>query len=531
MKIFTNCRIITMDDEMPYGDYIVVDDGRIIEVGKGSIKWEYKGGKQVDLKGCVVIPGFWESHLHVATGVRSLMELNLKDCSDKQMRERMKSYCKKIPSGDWIIGHGWDESKLFGGKFPNRHILDELCSSNPMVLVRMDGHSLCVNTAAIYRLGLNEQEYSPEVPMSEDGLPAGMFFENAATDILACIESLLPDDYLERVLLRAQDLFLQNGITSINDIYIQNGRYLKLYKKLEAEKRLKIRVTASPNGADDNLTEEFEISRINQNERLKIGPPKFFMDGSFGSRTGLLWEEYDDDPGNNGIQLYEKAGLKDIISSNAAKGRSVSIHAIGDKAVSILIDVFDSIKHARGSKPRNRIEHIQIVREQDIKGFKKHSITASFQPVFLYEVNLTRERLGKERLSRVYRFKSFIDEGVNVIFNSDWPYGGEEFPEKPDGIKYIGFEPLLGIHAACCMQMNANEALTPIQALKCYTVNPAYVNYREEELGKLKKGFFADFAVLSKDITKIEAEDIINTEVIATFISGEKVYEKKNNAI
>ena len=107
----------------------------------------------------------------------------------------------------------------------------------------------------------------------------------------------------------------------------------------------------------------------------------------------------------------------------------------------------------------------------------------------------------------------------------------EEFPEKPDGIKYIGFEPLLGIHAACCMQMNANEALTPIQALKCYTVNPAYVNYREEELGKLKKGFFADFAVLSKDITRIEAEDIINTEVIATFISGEKVYEKKNNAI
>ena len=191
--------------------------------------------------------------------------------------------------------------------------------------------------------------------------------------------------------------------------------------------------------------------------------------------------------------------------------------------------MFDSTKHVKSSKPRNRIEHIQIIRDRDIKGFKKHSITASFQPVFLYEVDLTRERLGKERLSRVYRFKSFIDEGVNVIFNSDWPYGGEEFPKKPDGVKYIGFEPLLGIHAACCMQMNANEAVTPIQALKCYTVNPAYVNYREEELGKLKKGFFADFAVLSKDITKIKAEDIINTEVIETYISGEKVYEVKES--
>ncbi|MBP7073284.1 MAG: amidohydrolase [Clostridia bacterium] len=514
MKVFINCQIITMDDKMPYGDYIVVDNGRIIEVGKGSIKPEYEGEKQIDLKGCVVIPGFWESHIHVATGVRSLIELNLKDCSYEQMRERIKSYCKKVPPGDWIIGHGWDERKLFGGEFPDRYILDELCSSNPMVLVRMDGHSLCLNTAAIYRLELND--------------PVGMFFENAAADILARIECLLPDNYIEKVILKAQDLFLQNGITSINDICIQYGRYLELYKKLEAEKRLKLRVTASPNGTDNNLAEEFENSRSNQNERLKIGPPKYFMDGSFGSRTGLLWEEYDDDPGNMGIQLYEKDELEQIISNNAAKGQSVNIHAIGDKAVSILIDVFDSTKHVKSSKPRNRIEHIQIIRDRDIKGFKKHSITASFQPVFLYEVDLTRERLGKERLSRVYRFKSFIDEGVNVIFNSDWPYGGEEFPKKPDGVKYIGFEPLLGIHAACCMQMNANEAVTPIQALKCYTVNPAYVNYREEELGKLKKGFFADFAVLSKDITKIKAEDIINTEVIETYISGEKVYEKKN---
>jgi predicted amidohydrolase YtcJ len=137
--------------------------------------------------------------------------------------------------------------------------------------------------------------------------------------------------------------------------------------------------------------------------------------------------------------------------------------------------------------------------------------------------------LGKERLPRVYRIRSFIEEGVNVILNSDWPYGGEEFPEKPDGTSYIGFEPLLGIHAACCKQMNPSEALTPMQALKCYTVNPAYVNYREKELGKLKKGYLADFAVLSKDITNISAEEIINTEVIATFIKGKKVYEKKSS--
>ena len=400
MKVFSNCKVLTIDEEMPYGDYIVVDNGSIIEVGKGNIKPEYVREKQIDLNGCAVIPGFWESHLHVVTGVRSLMEINLKDCSYKQMRDRIKSHCKKVPSGDWIIGHGWDERKLFGGEFPDRYILDELCSSNPMVLVRMDGHSLCTNTSAIHHLGLNDLEALPEAPKDADGMPVGMFFENTAADILASIECLLPDNYIEKAILKAQDMFLENGITSINDICIQDGRYLELYRKLGAEGKLKLRITTSPNGADDNLVEDFELSKVNQNRRLKIGAPKYFMDGSFGSRTGLLWEEYADDPGNFGTQLNEKDELEEIISDNAAKGRSVNIHAIGDKAVSIILDAFDGLNHDKVSKLRSRIEHIQIIKRRDIERFKENSITASFQPVFLYEVDLTRVRLGKKGFQR-----------------------------------------------------------------------------------------------------------------------------------
>ncbi|HYF83288.1 MAG TPA: amidohydrolase [Clostridia bacterium] len=529
MEIYRNCRIITMDGEMSNGDYMAVDSGRIVEVGTGIIKPEYEGAKQVDLNGSVVIPGFWESHLHIATGMRSLMELNLKDCGNyKQLKDRVYAYCKKIAPGDWVIGHGWDEKKLFGGKFPDRLVLDELCNSHPMVLVRMDGHSLCVNTAAIEHLGLQGLESSAEAPQGGDGKPSGMFFENTATDILASIECLFPDNYIEKVILSAQDLFFKNGITSVNDISIQYGRYLELYRKLGAEGKLKLRITASPNGADEDLVEEFEMNKSNQNERLKIGPPKYFMDGSFGSRTGLLWEEYTDDPGNIGLQLIEEDELEAIIDSNAAKGIPINIHAIGDRAVSIILDAFDKLKGANKRGLRCRIEHIQIIKDEDIERFKQNSITASFQPVFLYEVDLTQSRLGKERLPRVYRIKSFIDQGINVVLNSDWPYGGEVFPEKTDGTRYIGFEPILGIHAACCKQMNESESVTPDQALQCYTVNPAYVNCREKELGKLKKGYLADFAVLSVDITEVAAEEILSTEVLATYISGKKVYEKKN---
>jgi predicted amidohydrolase YtcJ len=317
-----------------------------------------------------------------------------------------------------------------------------------------------------------------------------------------------------------------NGITSVNDISIQYGRYLELYRKLGAEGKLKLRITASPNGVDEDLVGEFNLNKHSQNELLRIGPPKYFMDGSFGSRTGLLWEEYSDDPGNSGFQLIKEEDMEEIIADNAEEGSPINVHAIGDKAVSIILDAYDKQQISKDIGLRSRIEHIQIVKDEDIERFKKNLITASFQPVFLYEVNLTLSRLGKERLPRVYRIKSFIDKGINVILNSDWPYGGEEFPLKPDGKGYIGFEPILGIHAACCKQMNDSEAITPDQALQCYTVNPAYVNYRERELGKLKKGYLADFTVLSRDLTEIAADEIINTEVLATYISGEKVYEK-----
>ncbi|MGE5678287.1 MAG: amidohydrolase [Pseudomonadota bacterium] len=529
MNIFRNCQVITMDEEIPYADYIVADKGRIVDIGRGEICNEYEGAKHIDLGGRIVIPGFWESHLHIATGMRSLMELNLRHCSSNaELRECVASYCEKLSQGDWIIGHGWDERKVFGNRFPDRHVLDELCSGHPMVLIRMDGHSLCVNTAAMERLGLMALEASSEAPAGEDGLITGMLFENTALDILDGVECLLQDNYIEKVVLNAQELFFMNGITSVNDISILYVRYLELYKRLEAEGKLKLRVIASPNGGDIGLVEDFERNRPKQSDILKIGPPKYFMDGSFGSKTALLREEYTDDPGNKGAQLIEEDELEEIIESNAQRGRAVNIHAIGDRAVSLILDAFDKIDDYDGDKLRSRIEHIQIVDQNDIMRFKKHSITASFQPCFLYEVDLTLSRIGRERLPRVYRFRSFMDEGVNVIFNSDWPYGGDEFPKKPDGTKYLGFEPLLGIHAACCRQMNASEAVTPVQALKCYTVNPAYVNHREDELGKLSKGNFADFVVLSGDITSMEAEEIINVEVLATYINGEKVYEKKN---
>lgn len=519
MKIFKNCSILTMDDNIPYADYMIVDNGIIVELGKGTPEKSYKYAEVFDLKGKTVVPGFWESHMHIVDGMRSHMELNLRDCQSlDHLEEKISQYCSGLSEGDWVIGHGWDESILFEGQFPDRHLLDKLCSSHPMVLIRMDGHSLCANSAAIEAMGLDNGQKSSS---------SAMFFEDAASDITKRLAENFSEGYIEKVVLKAQEEFLKNGITSVNDICVGCTEYFDIYRRLQAEGKLKIRITVSPYGLEKACIEGFEEKKAYCTDSLRVGPPKYFMDGSFGSRTAFLTEDYEDEPGNRGLKLISDRKLYDIAEENAEQNRSIAVHAIGDQAVSCVLDALGKVDFRKSKVLRNRIEHIQIVKPQDIQRFGRLSVTASFQPNFLYEVDLTLKRMGKRRMDNMYRFKSFIKEGVNVIFNSDWPYGGGAFPRKPGGNPYIGFEPILGIHAACCRQMNESEAVEPAEALRCYTANAAYVNYRENELGKLKRGYFADFSVLSDNILSCEKEEIINIEVLMTVISGEVVYEKK----
>lgn len=531
MILYKNCRIITMSENMPTANYMVVEDGRITGIGTGDAPKQFdteKFSEIIDLNGNTVIPGFWESHLHIVDGTRNLIELNLRGCNDlDSMRHRLAEYRETLSEGDWIIGHGWDEKYLFNGSFPDRQLLDGLCREQPMMLIRMDGHSLCINTRAMELLGSDWIVPSPEVPMGEDGLPTGMVYENAANNLTDRVSEKLSDDYLEKIVLKAQQLFVENGISSVNDICTAKPRYFDMYQKLYGEGKLKIRITASANASEPGSVQAFEDRRRSETSKLKIGSPKCFMDGSFGSRTALLFEEYSDEPGNCGLELIERGELARLIADNAEHGRAINIHAIGDKAVANILDAYEKTDiDFRSRNIRGRIEHIQVIRKEDIKRFRDWNITASFQPVFLYEKELTAERLGKDRLDRVYLFKTFMDCGVNVVLNSDWPYGGGEFPQKPGGSVYIGFEPLLGLHSACCNQFNSSEELEPLDALKGYTINPAYVNHREAELGKLEKGYLADFVVLSRNISEGSPQDMIDTEVLMTVVNGEILYAK-----
>lgn len=531
MKAYINAKIYTLDANNTEAGYLIVKDGRIAEIGKRFEASEYAGliGKDniIDLENAVVTPGFWESHLHIVDGLRSLEELNLRGISSlKELEKAIHAYASRININDWIIGHGWDEKYLFEGRFPDRKLLDELYSDSPMILIRMDGHSLCLNSKGIEIMKIDKMKPSSEIPFDEDGKATGMLYENAANNVIQKIVEGFSEEYIENLVLKAQELFLQNGISSVNDICTFYGRYFDIYRKLQKSGKLKVRITTAPLGLDEESLEEFDLRKCDETESLKISAPKYFMDGSFGSRTALLMDEYADAAGNYGLQLIEKDQLKDIIIQNEVINQPITIHAIGDKAVKIILDSIEETRVNNQRDIRNRIEHIQIVQESDIQRFNELDVTASFQPVFLYEEELTLSRLGRERFPMIYRFKSFIEKGVNVIFNSDFPYGGGNMPSKNDNTKYIGFEPILGMHAACYRQLNKPESVEPLQALQCYTTNPAFANYREKELGKLEIGYFADFVVLSNDILKCGSDELLQTEVLKTVISGEIVYNK-----
>ncbi len=529
MILYKNGNFLTMDAHMPTGNYMVVEDGIIADVGMGDIPEKYCAAVQMDLKGRTVIPGFWETHLHIIDGMRSLTELNMRSMSCLQtLKEKLEAYCKRLSADDWVIGHGWDESLLFGGCFPTRQLMDALCQERPFAAIRMDGHSLCLNTCAMKGLDLLKPFDSAEVPAGADGFPAGMFFENAASEIAAKIRRSLSEAYLERLVLEAQSLFVENGICSVNDICTAEPRILDLYRRLEREGKLRIRVTAAADGLNNESVLYFNKHRGSESEHLRIGFPKLFMDGSFGSRTALLYDEYSDDHGNIGLRLLEESKLDDVLKRHNSNEIPVTVHAIGDLAVSSVLDSMERIKDQIGHLVRNRIEHMQIIRESDIGRFKALAATASFQPVFLYEEEMTLARLGESRLNQTYRFRSMVESGANVVFNSDWPYGGGSFPAKKDGTPYIGFEPILGIHAAASHHHNMKERLTVMEALKCYTINSAYANNSEVFLGRLKQGYKADFIVLSEDMSVLTGEQVKDVDVVMTVVNGELLYMREN---
>ncbi len=529
--ILKNAKVFTPDGNGAVQASVGVAGGWITAVGELEEVRAVTGRivPEIDLKGAMVLPGFWESHIHLVDGALFLAQIDLRGCeTPSAIAARLREPVHALKDGEWVIGHGWANLSFPAGVAPDRHLLDELVPSNPAVLTSRDGHSAWLNTTALRLLKVVSWRLPPqEMPRDDSGEPVGMLYEAGVNRVNAKLRGFLPAEYLVKALERLGRELSAAGITSVNDISTGDPAHALLLRKLQRKGMFPLRIYAGPYGPSAASRRGFRLLKRLQTPDFRVGPTKYLLDGAFGSSNALLSEPYEDSPGNKGYANHSWEELTAVIRRSLARKEQLAVHAIGDGAIKMLLDAYDAAAGADEFIPfRHRVEHLQIVRDEDIGRLARHGLIASMQPAFLYERDLTLARVGRRRLGSTYRFRSFAAAGAPLILNSDWPYGGGVYPPRPDGGPYFGFEPLLGIHAASSsMNANSGEIISVSRAIEGYTATPAFANWREKDLGSLEPGKRADIVALSHNILACPVDEILKTRVLLTMMDGRIVHK------
>ncbi|MBE2281704.1 MAG: amidohydrolase, partial [Ignavibacteriaceae bacterium] len=476
--------------------------------------------------GKLVLPGLIDNHTHFISGGTYLNGLDLRPAkSIAEFVEILKRYVE-THKGKWILGGNWDHEAWEKTDLPIKEWIDPFSENTPILIDRFDGHMALANSYALKLAGINKNTPDPAGGKIEKdpvtGEPTGILKDNAMYLVLAIIPEQSFEENVEALksaLAEARRL----GITSVHDITSAND--FKVMNKFDKEGALTCRIyTRIPVSQFRNLVNT-GIDFNTGSEFLKLGSLKAFADGSLGSSTAWFFEPYFQDPSTSGLPM--DIILNDSLSSWAfaadKAGLQLSIHAIGDKANSYILDVFEKIKEVNPEWDRRfRIEHAQHLKKSEIKRFREIGVIASVQPYHCIDDGVWAEkRIGPERIHEAYPIRTLINEGVQVCFGSDWPVAP--------------LNPLWGIYAAATRRTFddknpggwiPDEKITVEEAIKCYTINNAYAGFSENTLGSITTGKFADFIVLSENILKIDPVKIWDVQVLRTVVGGKTVYIK-----
>ncbi len=507
-----NANFITLNPQQPKVQDIFIKNGKI-----ESLNQRMYSARNLNLEGATVIPGFIDAHYHLSNLGKFLENLNVVGIqSPSQIVELIQNKLIDYPKGSWILGRGWDQSLWDNAEFPKAKILDELFIDHPIALTRIDGHALWVNKRARQISGYEE---NPDVIPGGEVINDCIFIDNAMETIRNAIPK--PSDYdVMRYIETGLKQTVANGITGIHDAW-QDSKIVASIQKLINKERFPIRCYGMLNGNDANFLKEWFHQGKKVNERYTIRAVKAFMDGALGSRGACLFDEYTDDPGNFGLVLLSNYEFDELAKKCHHFGFQLCTHAIGDKGNKLVLDTYKKYLNGKNNL-RWRVEHAQMVRDEDIPTFVDNDILPSMQPSHCTsDSRWMDERIGKDRTHRISRWKSFINAGIKIPGGSDCPI------EKGN--------PLLEFFSAVTrknpnysddISWQPQEKVNRIEALKMLTTWAAYGGFEENQRGRIKKGFDADFTVLSQDITTCKEENILKTEVLMTFVGGELVYKK-----
>jgi len=528
--VLLNCAVWTVNPAQPWAEAVAIKEDKILEAGSSQeIKRMIGDSTQViDLKGDMVLPGFIDSHTHFLDGGFSLLGIRLRDAeSREEFITKIADKAKKIEKGVWILDGDWDHQSFDPPELPRKEWIDPATLHNPVCVNRYDGHMVLVNSLALKLAGVTKDTHSPAggeiLKDSETGEPTGIL-KDAAMNL---VTKHIPEPSF-REKLKAAEVALKHaaekGVTSIHDM--ANADNFEVYQELLRLNKLTARLYVYIPITEVELYARLKLKTPFGNNLLKIGGLKGFVDGSLGSSTALFFDPYTDNPRKKGLlhsQMFPEGIMEKRIIQAEKAGLQVAIHAIGDRANSILLDIFERIIAQSEKRDRRwRIEHAQHLLPGDIERIASLDIIASVQPYHAIDDGRWAERkIGRKRCQYTYAFKSLLEKGAVLACGSDWTVAP--------------LDPIGGIYAAVTRQTLdgkhpegwfPEQKISLEEAVKGYTLNGAYAEFSENMKGSVEKGKVADLVVLSRNIFKIPPDEIQKTEVKMTILNGKIIYKK-----
>jgi predicted amidohydrolase YtcJ len=532
--IVINGKIWTVNKAQPEAEAVAVWLDRIVGVGSNAAVRSLAGPATpiIDLHGRRVLPGFYDSHIHLLGSGQRLSQVALKDASNEaEFGRRLVEFDRKLPRDRWLLGGNWDHDRALNGVLPSAQLLDKYVPDRPAFLRRYDGHMALVNTRVLQLAGITAQTPDPigGVVYRKPGTkePTGILRDNA----MALVTRLVPapnETEIAESVRAALGEARRLGVTSAQDMDGSDSatrrKLFALYQQLVRSGKLTVRIDLRWPLAQWQQLAQLGVESGFGDHWVRIGGVKGFADGSLGSSTAKMYEAYLNEPGSTGVFVTPPDKLREYTLAADAAGLSVAIHAIGDRANAEVLEIFsEAVKRDRSRDHRLRIEHAQHLRPQDYRRFAEIGAIPSMQPYHVIDdARWAEARIGAKVCASSYAYRSLLDAGARLAFGSDW--------------SVAPLNPLLGIDAAVNRRpldgkhpqgWFPEQRISVAEAIEAYTLGSAYAAFEEKDRGSLEPRKLADFVVLSRDIlAEAERDNIANAEVMLTVVGGKIVYEK-----
>ncbi len=528
--VLLNGAVWTVNPDQPWAEAVAISGENILAVGSSKAVQKLKGTvtKSIDLQGAFVLPGFIDSHMHFLQGGFSLSSIQLYEVkSREEFIAKTKERADSLEKEAWILNGDWDHQKFDPPLLPNKSWIDSVTRNNPVFINCHDSHMVLVNSAALNMAGITKDTLSPEggeiVKDSKTGEPTGIL-KDAAKGLVS--KHIPESTFDEKVKSAAAALnhAAQIGLTTIHDMNYEESA--SALEQLFKDKKLSARIHGYLPISQHEYFSTIK-SKIPPNQfYLTIGGLKGFCDGSLGSATALFFEPYADNPLTSGLlapDMFPDGEMEKRILQADKEGLQLAVHAIGDRANHLILDIFERVIKQNGARDRRwRIEHAQHLLPDDMIRFAELGILASMQPYHAIDDGRWAEKkIGPVRARTTYAFQSLLEKKAVITFGSDWTVAP--------------MNPLLGIYAAVTrntLDGKNPEGWFPEQkisledAIRGYTLNGSYAEFSEEKKGSLEEGKYADIVVLNNNLFDIPQDDIPQTQVLMTIVGGKIVYRR-----